>query len=66
MFSWLDNSNGSKKPSETSEYPEVRHRRSGVRYVTAADLLHSKAAQRELDRADEALDALAETNEREE
>ena len=64
MFSWLDNSNGSKKPSETSEYPEVRHLRSGVRYVKADELLRSKAAQRELDRADEALDALAaESNE---
>lgn len=66
MFSLLGNSNGSKKSAETSEYPEVRHRRSGVRYVKADDLLRSEAAQRELDQADEALDALAETDEHEE
>lgn len=59
MLSWLDNSNGSKELSETSVYPKVRHWRSGVRYVEADDLLASEAAQRELDRADEALDALA-------
>lgn len=64
MFSWLSGSNGSKKSSETSEYPEVRHRRSGVRYVKADDLLRSEAAQRELDQADDALDVLAETEER--
>lgn len=66
MFSWLSSSNGSKRQSETSEYPEVRHRSSGVRYVKADDLLRSEAAQRELDQADEALDALAEKEEREE
>lgn len=66
MFSFLGDSNGSKETAETSEYPEVRHRRSGVRYVEAGDLLRSEAAQRELDRADEALDSLAETEEREE
>lgn len=66
MFSLLGNSNGSKTSSETSEYPDVRHRRSGVRYVKADDLLRSEAAQRELDQADEALDALAETEEQEE
>ena len=59
MLSWLENLNGSKKLSETSEYPKVQHRRSGVRYVEADDLLRSEAAQRELNRADEALDALA-------
>jgi hypothetical protein len=66
MFSLLGDSNGSKETSETSEYPEVRHRRSGVRYVKANDLLRSEAAQRELDQADEALDALAETKDQDE
>ncbi|WP_251965361.1 hypothetical protein [Salinibacter ruber] len=66
MFSLLGNSNRSKETAETSEYPEVRHRRSGVRYVKANDLLRSEAAQRELNQADEALDALAETEEQEE
>jgi hypothetical protein len=65
MFSLLGNSNGSNESADTSEYPEVRHRRSGVRYVKANDLLRSEAAQRELDQADEALDALAETKEQE-
>jgi len=66
MLSWFGNSNGSNESAETSEYPEVRHRRSGVRYVKASDLLRSKAAQRELDQADEALDALAETKDQKE
>jgi hypothetical protein len=66
MFSLLGNSNGSKETAETSEYPEVRHRRSGVRYVKANDLLRSEAAQRELDQADEALDALAATKDQDE
>jgi len=65
MFSWLSRSNGSKGHPESSEYPEVRHRSSGVRYVKAEDLLHSKAAQRELDQANEALDALAEEGQEE-
>jgi len=59
MFSWFGTSNESKQPAEMSEYPKVRHRRSGVRYVKADDLLRSEAAQRELDQAAEALDALA-------
>jgi len=58
MLPLLDDSNGSNETADTSEYPEVHHRRSGVRYVKAGDLLASEAAQRELDRADEALDAL--------
>jgi hypothetical protein len=66
MFSLLGNSNGSKETAETSEYPEVRHRRSGVRYVKANDLLRSEAAQRELDQADEALDAPAATKDQDE
>ena len=66
MFPLLGNSNGSKETDETSEYPEVRHRRSGVRYVKADDLLRSEAAQRELDQVDEALDALAETKDQDE
>lgn len=66
MFSLLGNSNGSKETAETSEYPEIRHRRSGVRFVKADDLLRSEAAQRELDQADEALDALTETKDQEE
>jgi hypothetical protein len=66
MISFLGNSNGSNGSADTSEYPEVRHRRSGVRYVKANDLLRSEAAQRELDQADEALDALAETKDQDE
>jgi hypothetical protein len=66
MFFLLGNSNGSQESAKTSEYPEVRHRRSGVRYVKAGDLLSSEAAQRELDQADEALDAPAKREEQEE
>jgi len=66
MFSLLGNSNGSKETAETPEYPKVHHRRSGIRYVKANDLLRSEAAQRELDQADEALDALTETKDHEE
>jgi hypothetical protein len=58
MFSLLGNSNGSNESANASEYPEVRHRRSGVRYVKADDLLRSDTAQRELEQADEALNAL--------
>ena len=66
MFSLLGNSNGSNESANESEYPEVRHRRSGVRYVKADDLLRSDAAQRELEQAGEALNALAETKDQEE
>ena len=66
MLSWFGTSKESKQSAETLEYPKVWHRRSGVRYVKANDLLRSEAAQRELDQVDEALDALAETKDQEE